>query len=74
MRDHGFGERMLLTALRFAEDSDCNRVRVYVESKQQAALQLLRKHRFHEIKRFNTNPQAEYFFEHRIQEKPVRPK
>lgn len=74
MRDHGFGERMLLTALRFAEDSDCNRVRVYVESKQQAALQLLRKHRFHEIKRFNTNPHAEYFLEHRIQEKAVRPK
>lgn len=69
VRGHGYGEKLLLTALNFAADAACNRIRATANDSQQAALSLLRKHRFHAIKRFSSDAKAQYFFEHRIQEK-----
>ena len=67
MRNHGFGERLLLTALGYAEQADCKRIRLHLPADSQAALHLLRKHRFHEIRRFNNDQRSAHFFEHWIQ-------
>ncbi|MFM1897083.1 MAG: hypothetical protein RLZZ385_2157 [Pseudomonadota bacterium] len=71
LRNHGFGERLLVTAMNHALHADCKRIRLHIPGKTQAALHLLRKHRFHEIRRFNTDPRSVYFFEHWIQENPA---
>ena len=70
MRNHGYGERMLKVAMDFAAGADCNRIRLSMGDNQHAAMHLLRRYRFHEIKRFNTDPKCEIFMEHRIQQTP----
>lgn len=70
MRNHGFGERLLKTALDYAAAADCNRIRVQMTVDQKAALKLLQKYRFHPITRFNSDENSEHFLEHRIQQTP----
>lgn len=67
LRDKGFGERLLLTALRHAPTIGCRRIRVQVGPRSEAAIHLLGKHRFNEIKRFSTDPRSMRFFERWIQ-------
>jgi GNAT superfamily N-acetyltransferase len=69
LRNHGYGERLLKAALQYATDANCNRIRLSLGKKQPAASQLLRRYRFHEIKRFNDDPKSERFLEHRIQQR-----
>ena len=70
MRNHGFGEKMLLTALDYAVRVRCNRIRLMLPAQQDAAMHLLKKHRFHIIKRFSDDPLSNCFMEHRIQQTP----
>lgn len=70
MRNHGYGERLLRTALNFAAAAECNRIRLYLTDRHEIARHMMKKFRFHEIKRYTDHEHALYFFEHRIQDLP----